>query len=110
MLRPRLIDQADFCSRSAHIEGQDLIEFVLARDAACEDRTACRSRFDQADRKADRRLSRRDPAARCHQQQGTGETGSLELVFECDKIPPDQRLEVGVGAGSREAFVFAHFR
>ena len=39
-LRLRLVDQADLRGRAAHVEGQNLIEPVLARDAGGKDRAA----------------------------------------------------------------------
>ena len=51
---------------------------------------------------------RRDAAARRHQENGAGQAGAAELAFELAEIAADQRLQIGVGAGGREALVFAH--
>jgi len=109
-LRPRLVDETDLRGRSAHVEGYDLIESVLARDAGGEDRAARGPGFDQSDRKANGGLGGRDPPARGHQQEGTVKAGAQELAGELRKVAPDEGLEIRVGAGGGEALVFAHLR
>ena len=64
--------------------------------------------FDQPHRKADRGLDRRQPAARQHQEQRAAEPLAPQQRLEAGEIAPDHRLHIGVGAGGREALVFAH--
>src|SRR5215468_2215164 len=63
-LRLRLVDEADLRGRAAHVEGYDLIEPVLTRDAGGKDRAARRPGFDQSDREANGGLAGCDPPAR----------------------------------------------
>ena len=51
-----LVDQADLGGRAAHVEGQHPALAEARRDLRREDRAAGRPGFDQADRKAPRRL------------------------------------------------------
>src|SRR5262249_37506858 len=96
--------------RPAHVEGYNLIEPVLTRNAGGEDRAARRPGFDQPDRKANGGLGGRDSPARGHQQEGTVKAGAEELVVEPRKVAPDEGLQIGVCAGGGEALVFAHLR
>jgi hypothetical protein len=87
-----------------------VVEAVLTRDAAGEDRAGSRPGFDETDRKPAGGIDGGDAAARRHQQQRTAETGARELPLEAGEVARHQRLDVGVGAGRGEALVFAHFR
>ncbi len=48
------------------------------------------------------------PAARQHQKQRADKAFASQHRFEIGEIAADQRLDIGVGAGRREALVFAH--
>ncbi len=79
-------------------------------DLAGEDRAARRARFDEPHRKADRGLDRGQPAARQHQEERAHEALAMQQGFEIGEISADQRLDISIGTGGREALVFAHLR
>ena len=80
----------------------------MPRDLGGEDRAARRAQFDEAHREADRGLDRGQPAAGQHQKQRADEAFTPQHGLEIGEVTADQWLDIGVGAGGREALVFAH--
>ena len=107
-LRLQLVDQADLRGGPAHVIRQNLVEAALSGDLGGEDGAARRPRLDEPHRKADRGLDRGQPAARQHQEQRAGKPLLTQQGFEIGEVAADQRLDISVCAGGREALVFAH--
>ena len=80
----------------------------MAGDLGGEDRAARRTQFDEPDREADGGLDRGKPASRQHQKQRADEPLLPQHRFEIGEVTADHWLDIGVGAGGREALVFAH--
>ena len=108
--RLAVVDDADLGGRAAHVEGQDAIDAEMLGDPGRQDHAAGGTRFDQADGKTDGGFECGQPATRGHQQQGAGEAGRGHALAQLLQIAGHQRLNIGVGAGGREALVFAQFR
>src|SRR3954471_4334848 len=79
-------------------------------DLRRKNRAACRPRFDQAHRKAPRRLDRGDAATRGHQINGAAKLLGLQPLGHAREIAVDQRLHIGIGHRSRGPLVFTDFR
>ena len=108
MERPPAIDDAQLGRRPAHVEGEDVAQFQRPREMAGEDRAPGGSGFHQADGSRDRRLERREPAARGHEKEGTREARLAERIREPPQVAGHERLDVGVRAGRRLSLVLPH--
>ena len=107
-LRRAVVDQADLGGGAAHVEAEHAVEAALGGDAAGQNGATRRPRLDQANREADCGLQRRQATARHHHQQRAGETRLGQPGRQAGEIACHARLHIGIGAGRRQALVFAN--
>ena len=72
------VDETDFGGSASHVEGEDLVDTLLRRETAREDRTPRRSRFHQPDRVPDCGLDGGEAAPGSHHQERSVDAGVLD--------------------------------
>ena len=108
MERSAAVDHAQLGRRPAHVEGEHVAQFQIAREVAGEDRAPGGSGFDEADRGRDRGVERREPAPGGHEKEGTREARLPQRLRESREVAGHERLDVGVRAGCGLSLVLAH--
>jgi hypothetical protein len=104
------LDQADLGRGAAHVEGEHLALAETRRDLRREDRAAGGTGFDEAHRKAPRRLDRGDAAAGRDEIDGAAELLDLQGIGHAGEIAVDQWLHIGVRDRGGRALIFADLR
>jgi hypothetical protein len=110
ILRFQIVDEADFRSRSAHVERHDVAEAAFLRNMPRQHGAAGGPGLDEPHREAPRHVHRRQSPGRGHEIKRTGDALRTQALFQPRKIARHDRLDIGVHAGRRPALIFAHFR
>ena len=103
------VDHAQLGRRASHVEREHVAQIEGARQMARQNRPAGRAGLDETDRGRHGRVERGQAAPRCHEQEGAVKPGVAQRRRQTPEIARHQRLNVGVGASRRRAFVLADF-
>ena len=103
-----VLDQADLGGGPAHVEAQHLVQPMPRGDVGGEDRATGGARFHQPHGEIRRRVDVDDAAAGMHQEDGAIRAFFGQAALQAAQVGFHQRLDIGVGDGGVEAFVFPH--
>ena len=109
-LRPEIIDQTDLRRRPPHIKRQDRTQPALPRHIRRKNRPARRPALHQPDRKPARRLDRRQPTARQHQEHRSVHPDPFQRLRQSRQVTGHQRLHIRIRRRRRKPLPLAHFR
>ena len=104
-----VLDKADLRGGAAHVQRERFGQAAFACDVTGQNRSPGGTRLDEPDGVLRGVLDRRDAAARHHQVERAGHPACPQPVLQAQEIARDQRPDVGIGAGGREALEFPDF-
>ena len=104
------VDHAQLRGCAPHVVREDVAQLQPSREVACQNRTSRGTGFHQPHGRRHCGFERGEPAPGGHEQEGTVEPRGHERLRQPLQVAGHQRLDIGVGARGRKAFVLAHLR
>jgi hypothetical protein len=101
-----VFDHRRLRSRASHVECDDLLEVLRARQRLRADHAAGRTGFDDVHRPLGGSGVGSQAAVRLHEQQAGGNAGAVEAFSHLPQVRRHDRRDVGVDDGRRRALVF----